>query len=102
MRMEECLLATAEGRSRKERESARREAELTKALEAEDGKLQKEKELIDRNARDAAIASSSTSAPGMGEQAMVEHQAGVFAVCFSLRAITTQLQLLKLKYTVMP
>ena len=60
--------ATAEGRSRKERGSASREEELTKALEAEHEKLQKEKELIDRNARHAAIASSSTSAPGMGEQ----------------------------------
>ena len=57
MRMEECVAATAEGRSRKERDSARREEELTKALEAEDKKLQKAKELIDRNARDAAIAS---------------------------------------------
>ena len=77
--MEECLAATAEGRSRKERESARREEELTKALEAEDEKLQKEKELLDGNARDAATASSSTSAPGMGEQAMGEQEAGGFA-----------------------
>ena len=36
LRMEECLAATAAGRSRKELESARREEKLTKALEAED------------------------------------------------------------------
>ena len=66
--MEECLSASAEGRSRKERESARREEELTKALEAEDEQLQKEKEFIVRNVRDAAIASSRTSAPRMGSR----------------------------------
>ena len=54
LRMEECLAASAEGSSRKERESARREEELTKALEAEDEKLQKEKDLIDSKASDAA------------------------------------------------
>ena len=50
--------------------------ELTKALGAKDEKLQKEMELINRNARDAATASSSTSAPGMGEQAMGEQNGG--------------------------
>ena len=42
LRMEECLAATAEGRSRKERESARREEEPTRALEFDDEKLQKD------------------------------------------------------------
>ena len=32
--------------------------------------------MIDRNARNAAIASSSTSAPGIGEQAMGEQNVG--------------------------
>ena len=48
LRMEECLVAAADGRPRKERESARREEELTRALEAEDEKLKKEKEMTDK------------------------------------------------------
>ena len=44
---EEFLAATAEGRSRKERENARRAEELHRAFEAEDETLTKEKELTD-------------------------------------------------------
>ena len=42
LRMEQCLAATPEGRSRKEREADRREEELTAALRAEDAKITKE------------------------------------------------------------
>ena len=41
--------------------------------------MQKEKEPTDKSARDAATASSSTSAPGMEEEAMKEQDAGAFA-----------------------
>ena len=58
--MEQCLTATAEGRSRKEREAGRREEELTTALRAEDDRITKEKELSDKAARDSATAASST------------------------------------------
>ena len=60
LRMEQCLTATAEGRSRKEREAGRREEELTTALRAEDDRINKEKELSDKAARDSATAASSS------------------------------------------
>ena len=43
--MEKCIAETAEGRARKERESARKEEELTEALRAEDARIQKEQEV---------------------------------------------------------
>ena len=58
--MEQCLAATSEGRSRKEREAARREDELTAALRAEDARIAKEQEINEKAARDAATATSSS------------------------------------------
>lgn len=58
--MEQCLTATAEGRSRKEREAGRREEELTAALRAEDERITKEKEISDKAARNSATAASSS------------------------------------------
>ena len=60
LRMEQCLTATSEGRSRKEREAGRREEELTAALGAEDEKITKEKEISDKATRDSATAASSS------------------------------------------
>ena len=58
--MEQCLTATAEGRSRKEREASRREEELTTALQAEDARITKEQEVRDKAAMDAVTSASST------------------------------------------
>ena len=62
--MEECLEATAEGRSRKEREAARREEELAAALRAEYARLAKEQQVADKAAANAAEA----SCPGEPQQ----------------------------------
>ena len=64
--MEDCLDTTAEGRARKERESARREDDLTDALRAEDAKILKEQELKTNAAQDAATASGSSDARPQG------------------------------------
>ena len=57
-RLEKEIEKTAAGRARKEKETARKEDELTKRLVAEDEKIQKEKEMADR--KDAAKANEVT------------------------------------------
>ena len=63
LRMENCLKETAEGRSRKEREAARREDELTAALAAEDAKIQAEKS--NREARSQGEQAETAPVAGM-------------------------------------
>ena len=58
--MEHSLAAMSEGRSRKEREAARREDELTAALRAEDTRIIKEQEINEKATRDAATSASSS------------------------------------------
>ena len=60
LRMEQCLAATSEGRSRKEREARRREDELTAAFRAEDAKIIQEQEISEKATRYAATAASSS------------------------------------------
>ena len=69
LRMEQCLAATSDGRSRKEREAGRREEELTAALRAEDGRITKEQEISEKATRDAATSASSSDPrlPGSGD-----------------------------------
>ena len=58
--MEQCLAATSEGRSRKEREAGRREEELTAALRAEDARITRKQEITEKATRDAATSASSS------------------------------------------
>ena len=78
---------TSEGPARKEREADRREEELAAALRADDAKVQAEKDVTEKAARDAATSASSSSAISCGKLPQVEPNSAASRSAGSTRAV---------------